>query len=325
MKKILVAFLLSLAFVATGAFEDVTWQGIAPFIITSSGEAKAAPNCSSAGPCSVITAPVNAVGGLQVVGSIQQTAIGTPSAGSVTNIGTAGSTTYTYACVAQDINGLDTIPSATFTTTTGNATLSATNFNRVFCGGQAGAVAYRVLKADTAHKIGLCFTQPNQACSVDDNSTSAGTSYTANTIDQTGATGNSASSRTFHMGTSNAVVSNSVANFIALDGASTAVAAAAEGDVIENSVGVSTIKNLTCQLTTAGGVVTVAGGTSYVLALRQNQATSTLTCTILAGASACTDVTHVITTAAQDQLDFIDTPSGTPTALVVHCSIEQDL
>jgi len=187
---------LAALFIAIGAFESTSWKGLVPFVIES--EAQAAPNIGS-GPNSLLTAPINTVGGIQSVGSITVVAIGTPSAGSVVNIGTAGSTTYTYACVAQDINGLETIPSATFTTTTGNATLSATNFNRVFCGGQAGAVAYRILKADTAHKIGVCFTQPNQACSFDDNSTSAGTSYTALTVDQTGSitsgaitTGNSA-------------------------------------------------------------------------------------------------------------------------------------
>src|SRR5712664_2979919 len=127
------------------------------------GRPAAAPNIGS-GPNNLLTGSINSVGGVQSIGSISVAAIGTPSAGSVVNFGTAGATTYTYLCVAQDINANETIPSATFTTTTGNATLTTTNFNRVFCGGQTGAVAYRVLKADNAHSLGVCFTQSGQAC-----------------------------------------------------------------------------------------------------------------------------------------------------------------
>jgi len=137
-------------------------------------------------------------GGETLVGSLSQAAIGTPSVGTAvaTCSGTCA-TTYTYRCVASDFNGqalastantFDTIPSSSFTTTVGNATLSATQFNTITCGGQVGAVKYKVLKADNAHVIGQCFTESNVSCSVVDNSTAAGSAYTAQTVDQTGLT-----------------------------------------------------------------------------------------------------------------------------------------
>lgn len=129
--------------------------------------------------------------------------------------------------------------------------------------------------------------------------------------------------RSWHSGSSNAVVSNSVANFIPFDGVA-AAQATNEGDVSTVVSNVATVKNMKCVLTTAAGVVTVAGGTSYVIALDQNLVASAETCTILAGASSCTDTNpaHAITTAIGDQLDYLVTPSGTPTALVVKCAAE---
>lgn len=134
-------------------------------------------------------------------------------------------------------------------------------------------------------------------------------------------------------GTSNAVVSNAVANFISVQGSSTAAAAAAEGDVMTAAPLSGHVRNLFCVLTTAAGVPTVAGGTNYVLALRDGPggpggntpATTALTCTIGATAASCFDNTDDVYVKQGDVLDFIATPSGTPTALVVHCSAEMDL
>lgn len=134
-------------------------------------------------------------GGFSNIGSSIQVGIGTPAAGTATATcsGTC-STTYTYRCVATDNNGVgladtvntyDTIPSASFTTTVAGATLSATTFNTVTCGGQIGAVKYKILKADNAHVLGHCFTNSNTSCSIVDNSTAAGSAYTAQTVDQT--------------------------------------------------------------------------------------------------------------------------------------------
>lgn len=125
-------------------------------------------------------------GGVTVNGSIIQNGLGAPAAPTITNGGTAGSTSYTYYCVAQDVNGNESPASASASTSTGNATLSATNTNIVQCGGTRGAVTYRVLKADTSHSLGTCnAANMGGYCTVTDNSTSAGTAYTANTQDQT--------------------------------------------------------------------------------------------------------------------------------------------
>ncbi len=127
--------------------------------------------------------------------------------------------------------------------------------------------------------------------------------------------------RSNHSGSSNAVVSNSAANFIPFDGVA-APQATNEGDVSTIVADVEIVKNLKCVLTTAAGVVTAAGGTNYVVALDQNLSASIVTCTIATAATSCTDTTHTITTAIGDQLDYLVTPSGTPTALVVKCSAE---
>lgn len=127
--------------------------------------------------------------------------------------------------------------------------------------------------------------------------------------------------RSWHAGSSNAVVSNSAANFIPFDGVA-APQATNEGDVTTIAADAATIKNLKCVLTDATGTVTVAGGTNYVIALDKNLTASALTCTIATAASSCADTTHTVTVAVGDQLDYLVTPSGTPTALVVKCASE---
>lgn len=125
-------------------------------------------------------------------------------------------------------------------------------------------------------------------------------------------------------GNANAVVSNTAANYFPAQGADTAVASTAEAGVAEIAHGPATLSKLYCNLTTAAGVVTVAGGTNYVVVLRKNEASTALTCTIGAAASSCSDTTDEVTTAQGDQLDFGITPSGTPTALVPHCVVKAE-
>lgn len=130
--------------------------------------------------------------------------------------------------------------------------------------------------------------------------------------------------KSYQSGSTTATVSNSAANFFPFAGVATAQATN-EGAVSSTIPNIATIKNLKCVLTVANGTVTVAGGTNYVIALDQNLVAGTLTCTIASGASSCTDTTHTVTTAIGDQLDYLITPSGTPTALIPHCSAETDL
>jgi hypothetical protein len=67
----------------------------------------------------------------------------TPFTPSISNLGTAGGTTYTYAIVAYDAVG-NTVGSATGTTTTGNASLSNTNYNQLQWYPSGGALKYCV-------------------------------------------------------------------------------------------------------------------------------------------------------------------------------------
>ena len=147
-------------------------------------------------------------GGRNEVGSIVSSHIGTPSAPTMTTNGTPGSTTLTYACVAFDYNGLapyqdsanadnpgQSIPSATATITTANATLSATNSVNVTCGGQVGALGYLINKANTSNVAGFCYSKSNNSCTFVDTGTyvqgngtgsqSSTFTYTPNTVDET--------------------------------------------------------------------------------------------------------------------------------------------
>lgn len=138
----------------------------------------------------------NIHGGANILGSTIAAAIGTPTAPTMVVNGTTGSTSLVYACTAFDYNGAQTIPSATATITTANATLSATNSVSVTCPGKTGALGFLIHKVDTTHVIGSCYTKSNTACTFIDTGTytngNGGASqttsftYTANTIDATG-------------------------------------------------------------------------------------------------------------------------------------------
>jgi hypothetical protein len=124
------------------------------------------------------------------------------------------------------------------------------------------------------------------------------------------------------LGGSNATLSNSAATFFTINGLSPAASSGTIGNVQETAGAVYSISNLNCTLMTSGGTITVAGGTNYVLAVQKNNSSQTLTCTIAAAASSCSDVTHSFTTAANDILNYVGTPSGTPTALEAKCSVQ---
>ena len=69
--------------------------------------------------------------------------IGTPTGVAVTNVGTAGATTYGYRISAVNSVG-ETLASSTTTTTSGNATLTTSNFNRITWSRVAEASSYKV-------------------------------------------------------------------------------------------------------------------------------------------------------------------------------------
>lgn len=70
--------------------------------------------------------------------------IDTPAAPTVTNVGTAGSTTYTYAIVAFTANGAYTAAGSSGSTTTGNAALSESNYNHLTRAPVIGAAWYDI-------------------------------------------------------------------------------------------------------------------------------------------------------------------------------------
>jgi len=71
------------------------------------------------------------------------TALTTPAGTSCTPQGTTGSTDYSYKVTAWN-NAGQSLATSSIATTTGNATLSATNFNRINWGDVAGAEGYNV-------------------------------------------------------------------------------------------------------------------------------------------------------------------------------------
>jgi uncharacterized protein YkvS len=76
-------------------------------------------------------------------GNLALGSLATPSGVAVTPVGTAGSTTYGYRISAINGNG-ETIAATTVSTATGNATLSATNYNRITWSAVTGATGYKV-------------------------------------------------------------------------------------------------------------------------------------------------------------------------------------
>lgn len=71
------------------------------------------------------------------------TALSTPTGLSVTPTGTTGSTTYSYRVSAFNATG-ETLAQASVSTATGNATLSATNYNALAWSTVTGAVGYNI-------------------------------------------------------------------------------------------------------------------------------------------------------------------------------------
>jgi hypothetical protein len=143
------------------------------------------------------------------------------------------------------------------------------------------------------------------------------------TVDNTG-TVTAGSLKWVWLGGSNATLSTSAATFFAVSGFSPAASSGTIGNIQTISSGSYVVANLHCVLMTTGGTVTVAGGTNYVLALQKNNVSTSETCTIGAAASSCSDTTagDAVSIAANDILNYIGTPSGTPTALEAKCAVE---
>ena len=84
-----------------------------------------------------------------------------PSAPTVTTSGTAGTTSYSYKITAVAPNGVYSAESTTGTVSTGNATLSGTNYNHIAWSAVTGAVSYvidRTAAAGTPSTLGTIGT-----------------------------------------------------------------------------------------------------------------------------------------------------------------------
>lgn len=79
-------------------------------------------------------------------GGFRLQALATPTAPTITPQGTTGATTYTYYVVAVDRQGKRTVQSPVGTTTTGNATLTGVNFNRITWSEVTGAQTYEIIR-----------------------------------------------------------------------------------------------------------------------------------------------------------------------------------
>jgi lysophospholipase L1-like esterase len=112
------------------------------------------------------------------------TQFSTPAApGAITSVGTAGSTTYTYERVYRTYNG-DTIPSATTSTATGNATLSTTNYNQIPAGSAwpSGVEAELIIRT-VGGTPGIIATLTGGPAIVNDQANAApGGAYTASSV-----------------------------------------------------------------------------------------------------------------------------------------------
>jgi hypothetical protein len=109
--------------------------------------------------------------------------VATPSAPVITNVGTAGSTAYSYKVVAKNAKG-SSAASAAGSTATGNATLTTSNYNTVtwtaVTGATAGYDVYRTASSGTPSSTGLIGSVAAGVLSLDDKAL-AGDSSTAPT------------------------------------------------------------------------------------------------------------------------------------------------
>jgi hypothetical protein len=104
-----------------------------------------------------------------------------PSAPTVTPVGTAGSTSYSYKVASIGANGVWSAASTAGSTSTGNATLSTSNYNQVTWTVVAGATAYAIQRSAGGATQGLIGTATSaQATSGFNDYGIAATTYTQN-------------------------------------------------------------------------------------------------------------------------------------------------
>lgn len=81
----------------------------------------------------------------------------------ISNIGTAGATTYTYKFTTIGLGGIESAASDAITTATGNATLTGGNYNQVTWPAVEGATSYKAYRTVGGATQGLIATLSNYA------------------------------------------------------------------------------------------------------------------------------------------------------------------
>ena len=152
------------AIVGTGTAPSLSAMNVnGRVVVTAYGASGAGPDVTTgtigAGSASLSVASASgwsAGMGIRVAHAGAATSLTAPSAPTVTNVGTTGTTTYSYEVIAIDAAHGYTAASASGSTTTGNATLSTTNFNRISWSPVSGAALYAVYQtAPGSYRVGI--------------------------------------------------------------------------------------------------------------------------------------------------------------------------
>jgi hypothetical protein len=138
-----------------------------------------------------VAGDIHSVGSVLAGGGAKVSGLTVPAAPTITQSGTAGSTSYSYAIAAVNVNGGSTLLSTAATTTTGNATLNSTNFNKVTWTAVTGVFQYKVYRTASSgspSSTGLIgtVTGPEGAVSTTFNDTGIAGTTAAPTVDTSG-------------------------------------------------------------------------------------------------------------------------------------------
>lgn len=128
-----------------------------------------ARNTTGGGAADIDGVGIDSLGGLSlsvpIHGDVMATALASPGAPTLGTGGTAGSTSYTYVCTAIGGAGGQTLAVNPATVTTGNATLSSTNYNTISCPFVEGFKSFTVYRRTNGSSLGLGaigqLTKPN--------------------------------------------------------------------------------------------------------------------------------------------------------------------
>ena len=120
-----------------------------------------------------------------LTGVMNVSAVGSPAGLAIVVTGTAGATTYGYK-ISATVGGYETEVSSEVTDATGNATLSATNYNALSWTKKAGATGYKVYRTTGGATQGLISTITDRDTNTLNDTGLAGDSATGPTVDRTG-------------------------------------------------------------------------------------------------------------------------------------------